>query len=291
MDELDVKLMQRLMQVEDQPKPRLLHEANGCAIVDCGVSTRLWLRGSWRSEFAELARSFKVDDVWAYGDDGWNGDSIEFLCGLEALRSVSIGASRKLDWAPLERLASLESLDISSLEGEQERLDFVRLPRLRKCSVRPWRPEFDSVRNCPWLRSLRVRDTQFLRELDLSQLVDLEELLLYQCSRLRLVHVAGTARIRSLQISCCPRLRFDFRRFAKDLESLCLEGRQNYSLAELGLAVNLKKLMLVGVAGASPLPEFLHGLSSLRELVSIGTQLSESDQRIVAATPAWRRST
>src|SRR5262245_47186139 len=185
MNELDLKLLRSLMQVEGQPRPTLLLEGENYSLFDCGTIRRLLLRGSWEPSCALVAADFAVQEIWAHRLDGWTDDSIEFLDQVPNIQSVNIATRNRIDWTPLQRLAKLESVQVSCTADEQNEIDFTRLPSLRKCSLSPWRNEFDSVRRCRSLKSLFVRESGDQRELDLQELEGLEELLLFQCGSLR----------------------------------------------------------------------------------------------------------
>jgi len=268
--------------------PVFLHEGNDCDVVDLGSSVQLTLKAGWNMSCARLARKFGVQSLDASKIWGWQDNSIAFLDQLPGLRSVVIGAAHKLDWRPLERQADLESLRVYSDVDEQNDLDFTRLQRLSKCAVK-WIPQFDSIRHCPRLRSLEVFSSDNLRDLDLRELTDLEELHLESCANIGRIILAEQTRIRSLRVSNCPKLQLDLKRFVRDLEDLWLQGKVAYRLDELALAKLLKRVTFTFVKTKGRIPPFMEQLPCLIDGVAAGTRLSEPDQQIMSTFAARRR--
>jgi hypothetical protein len=265
-----------------------LHEGDDCDVVDFGSSVQLTLKGAWTPTCGQLARKFGVQSVDASRIWGWQGESIEFLDELPGLRSVVIGASSKLDWRPLERQTDLEAARVYSDVDDQSEINFTRFPRLRKVALR-WIPQFDSYRDCTWLKSLEVFSTENLRELDLGRLAELEELNLETCSQLHHVELAEPAVLRSLRVSNCPRLQLDLKRFVRDLESLWLQGSVAYRLDDLALGKRLKTLTFTFVKSKGRIPRFMDKLPNLTEAVAVGTRLSPPDKKMMSAFAARRR--
>ena len=237
MEKLDTRLRAETIPSD----PVFLYEGDDCYVVRSGSSVELTLKGGWKPSCAQLARKFGVESLDASRIRGWRDDSIAFLDELPGLRSVVIGAPHKLDWQPLERQTDLESVRLYSDVADQNNVDFTRLHGLRKCAIK-WIPQFDSFRHCPWLKTLELFSSDSLRDLDLRELTDLEELNLNSCAQLGRVELAEQTRIRSLRVSNCPKLQLDLKRFVRDLEDLWLQGKVACPLVDLALAKHLKRL-------------------------------------------------
>jgi hypothetical protein len=268
----------------------VLYENDDYHVIAYGSMVELWLHGGWNSSCARMARKFGVQGLSASEGSGWSDDSLEFLDELPGLRWVLVSTSRKLNWKPLERQADLESVDLFPNSSDQNEIDFTCLPSLRKCAVN-WRPQFDSIRHCRRLNCFEVRDSDLgnLRELDLRELVDLEQLIVDSCIRLGSIEPAEQAQIRALKASDCPKLKLDLKRLVRDLQYLYLEGKLAYPLDELRLAKHLKSVVFLWVRAKTPIPPVLDQLPCLADGLAAGTRLSEPDQNIMDTFAARRR--
>lgn len=273
--------------------PVTLHEDENCEIEETAAARRLTLRTSWHASIARLARRFKVTQL-AAELDGWDQPSLEFLDELPDLRTVFITAKQALDWKPLERHRKIE---YASLRPElpwhrpnrvtQGELDFTRMAHIQVCDV-PWIPEWDSIRRCTRLEGLEIHGTYERRELDLSQLSHLSELVIDFCDELRGVVLPEEAQLQLLRINAAPKLKIDLQRFVRDLEWLYLGGKIAFPLDDLGEAKKLRFLTLMFLKNRAPIPAFLHKLPALESVLAPSTRLSESDQAIEQKLNATR---
>ncbi len=269
-----------LLQGDRKTKPTLIYEDSKCAILECDNETILWIRGEWEPSVRRLALEYDVQHIEADHSLGWTGKSIAFLDELPRVRSVFISTHYELDWRPLEEHPYLESITAFSISEKQNVLNFTKVKRLRRCRLW-WIPEFDSIRHCAQLEALVIGSSEELLELNIEHLVSLKELRISHCSQLSQLNLAEKASLRSFQLSFCPKLAVDLRRIVRDLEELCLEGSQNYPLDDLKLATQLTLLQMAFVDAKKGVPAFLDKLPNLRHARAVGTELKESDQKIV----------
>jgi hypothetical protein len=272
------------------PAPVALHRDRRCQVSDRGRFREMSLRGTWQSSLADIAQQFSVERVIADIDDRWNGKSIAFLSELPpSVRAVVLAPAAEVDWSPLESARALESITLYVAKGAvPTAVDFSKLKRLRICSI-PWFPQWDSIRRCTSLQSLTLRDSTELQALDLRDLVRLQELILEGLFALERLELASDAKIRSLKVAGCPKLRLDLDRLTDTLESIWLSGKLAFSPGALAKARHLQKVMLTHIPGREPLPPFLIHLPQLVGVDVLSARLSKPDQELVAALHAKRR--
>jgi hypothetical protein len=194
-----------------------------------------------------------------------------------------------VDWSPLESAVALESITLYVAKGSvPTAVDFSKLKRLRICSI-PWFPQWDSIRHCNSLQSLTLRDSTELRALVLHELTRLQELILEGLFALEHLELSNKARIRSLKIGGCPKLRLDVEPLTGTLEYLWVSGRLAFPLEALAKARHLQKVMLTHIPGREPIPPFLIHLPKLVGVDVLSARLSKPDQELLAAMHAKRR--
>ena len=301
------------------PDPVYLHEDDTCDIIEWDSLVTLSLKQKWNPNYIKLIHRFGVRGIEACDGDGWNDETIDFLKKIPDLRSVMISTSSELDLKPLEKLSELTSLwitsacalDLSPLERlpnleeltlflkskEQSDFDFTRLRRLQTCKL-DWIPQFQSVCKCTglkslwilWVRGISSDGYPELRELDLREMGNLEELTLEGLIDLKKIDLSEAARIRALRISQCRKLQVDLNRFVRDLECLQLEGKIAFPLDDLGLAKCLKIFQFMFLNNKLPIPPFISKLPRLIDGLAVDTKLSEPDRRVEAGFSANRRA-
>ena len=268
------------------PDSTTVYHDENCEVIKTGSVHELSITKCWHHSMESLADRYGVTFVVAMSSQGWDQESIEFLDRLPNLTRVHISTKRPLDWTPLERHKNVEDVSLwpampsySRSRPAQGEIDFTKIPRLRRCSI-PWIPEWDSIRQCSRLESLKIRDSSEIRELDLSRMHNLMELAIESCAELRKVVIPDDARGLALKISQTRKLKIDLKRYVRDVEYLWLEGKLAFSLDDLGEAKHLKKLMLTFLNNRVEIPPFLHKLNPLEAMLTMQVRLSESDRAI-----------
>ncbi len=262
------------------PKRDILHSDANCEVVNRGDFVGLSLHAGWNPSLFNVASRYNVAHITALNLNDITGDSLGFLVELPEVRSVFVSTKRAVNWTPLISMKQLERLILFTHRSEQPEIDFTRLRYLRECTL-SWSPQWDSIRNCVWLKSFCIRDSFGLRNLDLAPIVGLEELLLEGCADLKSVNLNDATRIRALKISQCRRLHLEVQRFVKDVEVLWFEGKLAFPLDDMHFATHLRRLMFTFLGEKKALPPILSRLPGLRDAAVLETKLCDADQEIL----------
>ena len=249
------------------------------------MGTRVWMHANdkWTRHLTAAVERYRVDELIVSHFCAKHG--LEFLNELPGITRLSISLPLEPpDLRPVERMRNLERLAFSpgslvSINAPAE-FDFTALPRLIVCELSPWWPQWESALRCENLRALHITESRTLRTLDLSRLGKLSELVLGGHLKLTSFELAPAARVESMQLRSCNKLKPDWPRIGRDLLYLWLEKKPTYPLDELHHAKALKGLML-GYMRKLDSAEFLRGLPSLEWLQLLFTEFDRAGIELV----------
>jgi hypothetical protein len=166
-----------------------------------GVDALVVLQGAWRDEYLAVIESERLAGLSVgVPPDG----NLGFLRDLTHLRVLVLNADRIESYAPLEGLASLETLTLNTPARPRRELDFGAFGVLRKLGLY-WNPGFASALACSQLEEVYVFSPPDPDLTRFGRLVSLRRLELSQGRRLSALQ--GVEILGELRFSACIRKR------------------------------------------------------------------------------------